>query len=474
MSESPPDTAIVTPEKQFFVSMLTRDIDLVDAILDLVDNCLDGVLRLAQYQDREPDYSKHSISITLNENEFVIKDDCGGIPRVVAQKYAFKMGRGKDDDKHLTDRTIGMYGVGMKRAIFKMGRSASVKTMHGDDCFKVSITPDWLDDSEWTNLPITDLKNTFTKTPGTEISVRDLFDGVRVLFKDQKSFENGLILNISRHFTRFLKEGLSISVNGKKVEREKVEILVNDDNKNPVPYFFQKKIDGVRVTMAIGLNSSKEADSDDAVGSSFAGDRSSTSSGWTVFCNNRAILFGDKSRLTGWGDGIPMYHDQFSIITGVVQFESDDASKLPTTTTKRSLDLASNVWLETYTEMKKGLRVWTSYTNRWKNHPRDDQTSYWRKAKPMSLSQLTHVMLSMKGIKRKKGCVEYNPQKSGILPKPESSRPSSRTITFSRPLEEIREVSNFLFDTPDERPGSVGDRCFTRVLDDIRRANEDD
>ena len=34
-----------SPTKEFFVEMLTRDIDLTDAILDLLDNCLDGVLR---------------------------------------------------------------------------------------------------------------------------------------------------------------------------------------------------------------------------------------------------------------------------------------------------------------------------------------------------------------------------------------------------------------------------------------------
>lgn len=33
------------PTKEFFVGMLTRDIELSDAILDLLDNCLDGVVR---------------------------------------------------------------------------------------------------------------------------------------------------------------------------------------------------------------------------------------------------------------------------------------------------------------------------------------------------------------------------------------------------------------------------------------------
>ena len=474
MSASSDDMAVVRPEKQFFVSMLTRDISLNDAILDLVDNCLDGILRLAKDQDREAEYSKHSISITFDENEFVIKDDCGGIPREVAKEYAFKMGRGNKDDIYLDHRTIGMYGVGMKRAVFKMGKNANVRTMNGSDCFEVSITPEWLDDPDWNNLPINNVENNARlQIPGTEISVKDLFSGIGRSFEND-AFENILIMDISRHFTRFIKEGLSIFVNGKQVEREKIEILVDERCDGPAPYIFRKTIDDVLVTIAIGLNPSKVAESEDAIGDRFVLERSSVSSGWTVFCNNRAILFGDKSRLTGWGDGIPMYHDQFSIITGVVQFESNDASKLPTTTTKRSLDLTSNVWLEAYAEMRKALRVWTTYTNRWKNHPRSDQKSHWENAKPMSLAQVMEVMLSVRDVKERAGRIEYNPERREHLPKPEGSGPSNRRISFSRPREEVRAVSAALFDTPDERPGVVGDECFSRVLADVSGTEKND
>ena len=35
------------PTKRFFVEMLVRDIELKDALLDLLDNCVDGVMRLS-------------------------------------------------------------------------------------------------------------------------------------------------------------------------------------------------------------------------------------------------------------------------------------------------------------------------------------------------------------------------------------------------------------------------------------------
>jgi hypothetical protein len=34
-----------SPTKTFFVDMLTKDIELEDAILDLLDNCIDGIQR---------------------------------------------------------------------------------------------------------------------------------------------------------------------------------------------------------------------------------------------------------------------------------------------------------------------------------------------------------------------------------------------------------------------------------------------
>ena len=86
------DQALAIPTKQFFVSMLTRDINLADAILDLVDNCLDGALRMADGDD--VDYSKHFVEIELAAEHFLIGDNCGGIPREVAKNYAFKNGPG--------------------------------------------------------------------------------------------------------------------------------------------------------------------------------------------------------------------------------------------------------------------------------------------------------------------------------------------------------------------------------------------
>lgn len=470
MNAAANDSAVAIPTKQFFVSMLTRDISLADAILDLVDNCLDGALRSADGD--EVDYSQHFVKITLENEFFGIEDNCGGIPRDVAKNYAFKMGREPDDDRDSENETIGMYGVGMKRAIFKMGREAKVKTLFVDDGFEVPITSDWLDNKDWDPLPIIDSdESSRLAQPGTSIRVSGLYPGVAKHFTND-AFRNELRTSIAEHFTMFLQRGLSISVNDMEVEPIRVEVLVTEQADGPAPYVFQKTIDDVVVSITVGLNTGRGLSSDEDDAPEFERDRSAATAGWTVFCNDRAVIVGDKSRLTGWGDGIPLYHYQFSIITGIIEFRSKHAEKLPVTTTKRALDTSSDVWLQALVKMKEGMRVWINYTNAWKNHPRSDQTQFWETAKPLPLRKTIELVATRDRAVKSETLIEYNPQKQKVIPLPPTQKPSSRRIVFSRPVEEIRMVSKSLFDSYDEQPGIVGDKCFEIVLIEVQKKGD--
>ena len=73
------ETVDATPVKSFFVSMLTRDIKLEDAILDLLDNCVDGIIR-HQNQGKSKPYKGYKAEIEFNGDTFSITDNCGGIP----------------------------------------------------------------------------------------------------------------------------------------------------------------------------------------------------------------------------------------------------------------------------------------------------------------------------------------------------------------------------------------------------------
>ena len=82
-----------SPVKSFFVSMLTRDIRLEDAILDLLDNCVDGILRSKGGSGPKP-YEGFKADIVFSADFFSISDNCGGIPWSL-HRYAFRMGRAR-------------------------------------------------------------------------------------------------------------------------------------------------------------------------------------------------------------------------------------------------------------------------------------------------------------------------------------------------------------------------------------------
>jgi len=130
-----------SPTKAFFVRTLTRDIELKDALLDLLDNCVDGLMRSvpkASLAGAKP-YAGHWAHITFDREKFVIEDNCGGIDMHRARTSAFRMGRielaAADKEKKLP--TVGAYGIGMKRAIFKIGQSSTVTSKTKSEGFTV-------------------------------------------------------------------------------------------------------------------------------------------------------------------------------------------------------------------------------------------------------------------------------------------------------------------------------------------------
>src|SRR5438552_9476444 len=77
------------PTKELFISMLIKDIPLTRAIIDLVDNSIDGARRLRGNEK----YSGLYVKIQANDKKFKIEDNCGGIDVDLAQHYAFRFGR---------------------------------------------------------------------------------------------------------------------------------------------------------------------------------------------------------------------------------------------------------------------------------------------------------------------------------------------------------------------------------------------
>ncbi len=343
-----------TPTKELFIDMLTRDILLTAAILDLVDNCVDGARRLKGGNS----FKGLSVHLLFDANSFLIKDNCGGMSIKTAKEVAFRFGR--PEGAMTTKHSIGRFGVGMKRAIFKMGRFFTVESATKKERFKIELNVnDWAKATAWGfdfAEEKTGLSNPKSKW-GTTVTVKDLKGDVSETL-GQANYRDVIETQIATKLTSALELGLSIYVNKKKV---KPESLVMRSSRELQPAVFRETYitevgkPKISVVLYCGLGNSEHA----------------LSAGWHVFCNGRKIVDADRTPMTGWGTKgdsvkIPAFHAQFNLIRGYAFFDCDDASLLPWNTTKTGVNADAGIYRGVKLEMMTLMRPVVDFCNKLK------------------------------------------------------------------------------------------------------------
>lgn len=457
------------PAKRFFVEMLTRDIELADAILDLLDNCVDGALRTNAARggasDSQRPFAGFTASITLDKEHFCIEDNCGGIQLDVAREYAFRFGRPLDN-KDADLPTVGVYGIGMKRAIFKLGKDARVWSNHSDGVFSVHINADWLKDNDAWDLAM-DTQATVPSDPGVKIEVRSLNEGVSVQFDPiTGNFADELTKKIRDHYAYLIQKGFIVKVNGTAVKPQTLQTLITDSpgsNSTIAPYIYKTEYDGVDVLLAMGMYERFPTESD--IEEFAQGRRSKDTAGWTIICNDRVVLSHDTSHLTGWGEAdVPAYHSQFIMLSGVVMFSSTNASKLPLTTTKRGLDLSSPLYASVKNVMRDALKHFTTFTYRWKSQT-SERDMIQAQAKAIDIREATTTIPTDRWQDMRTGLKgqRFVPE----LPRPAQEKTHSR-ISFERPKRDIADLAEFMETGDSAKPSEIGAAAFDWLLSEAR------
>jgi hypothetical protein len=409
----------------------------------------------------------------FDREKFVIEDNCGGISTSLARTSAFRMGRVQPSpsNKERTLPTVGAYGIGMKRAIFKMGRSCTVTSRTKSEGFEVVIPRTWLVDETTWDLRMKALNGSSTAA-GTRIEVRDLHESIKRQFLGLSGFEDEFHGVVSQQFAIIMKKGFEVTINNKRVKPKPFRFISVDLNAyegGVAPFLFKGVIDDVKIDLSVGfykpVQDPAEIEEEEEESGTFTADES----GWNVICNDRVVLTHDTTHLTGWGlGGVPSFHNQFIAIAGTVRFTADDASKLPLTTTKRGVDLNSALYLRVRDKMQEGTKVFTSFTNRLKKAPEERKKVFYETASidydqleaKRDSARLTWVTDRTKLV----GGQTFSPK----LPK--FAGDHFRVIRFLKSKEDIQAVAEFLFDDESTPPGDVGKECFDRVLAKAARA----
>lgn len=321
------------PAKSFFVSMLIKDITLRDAIGDLVDNAVDAIKACAEDKN---DLSHFKVEVTLNENEFTILDNGQGMSTEIARTTAFNFG--KAAEHKLIENSIGQFGIGMKRAFFKIGSMISVHSVTNKSLFDIDIdVPQWLGKKEWEFAFKEETLQEETQQQGETgffVRLTELTDDAKTSFGNMQ-FVNQLQKEIEYEHMLNIGKGLDIIINGYKLRQTNITLVCNEEIK---PTYWEKQSDDLMVKIMAGISSKNDEEG-----------------GWYVFCNDRLILAKDKSANTVWtgrqGDGVPLWHAQYHRFRGFVFFEAKDSSNLPWNTTKTGMDMDSPVYQKVRTQM---------------------------------------------------------------------------------------------------------------------------
>ncbi|MBQ08606.1 MAG: hypothetical protein CMD96_02320 [Gammaproteobacteria bacterium] len=350
------------PRKNFFIQMFTKDVSLEDCILDLIDNSIDGYIRskgLKLFTISKNILEKNgrnilnnelpTINLSFSKQYLEISDNCGGIDLEIARREAFNFGH----DQNWKGGFLGVYGIGLKRALFKIGDEFQIDSKTVNNGFSCHLNvQDWLkkDQSmdDWRLPLIIKNKAKNIKDEGTKIRITKLHDEVKMRLEGG-TIDSGLYKAISRTYSFFINKYIRIKLNGQDVEPFKVPIGKPLSGSASYQAFKQ---DDVKIKIFVTL-----AEKDKK--GHYYQDRA----GWYIVCNGRVVLEANQSEISGWGPLMPTFQPKYRGFIGVVFFESSNPLLLPWTTDKRNLNRESAVYLRVRNKMSTAAKPVISFLN---------------------------------------------------------------------------------------------------------------
>lgn len=443
-----PNSVDAEPTKELLIQSLVKDIPLSRAIIDLVDNSVDGARAIRGNKG----YSGLFVHLNISNDAFEIEDNCGGMSVEVAREYAFRFGRPADMPQRLnTPHSVGQFGVGMKRAIFKLGRVFSVESRTKNSHFIVKENVDnWKTRKDAKGNELWNFRFTppvvegepqpQNERRGTTIKVTKLLSAV-AMEMNTDSFLTELSSELSAAHELSMSKGLEIKLNGHLIPYEPSK-LYRWTKIQPAKKRLRKVQDKSKIDIVLyaGIYRSKP----------------SKAGGWYVYCNDRLILRADQSAITGWGENIgeriPKFHPQFARFRGFVFLDSDDPALLPWNTTKTGLDTDNDLYKGVRREMNILGRPVIDFLNDLDREKNRVKRPLHALVEKMDANENTHVLLS-------------NIKRVGTFVRPAAKaveKPDSVDIKYKRPIREVKALKKFFGVT---KPNEVGEKTFDYVYE---------
>mgnify|MGYP001792228313 CR=1 FL=1 len=438
-----------SPTKDFFIYMLVKDIDLTSAVSDLVDNSIDGAKNLRESSR----YDDLFVKISVTAEHFEITDNCGGIDVETAKNYAFRFGRSSGSP--LLDYSVGRFGVGMKRAIFKMGTIFRIESITENSKFVLEKDiEEWARQQDETgkekwDFSFTSLDLNYRLTegeyPGTKIRVSNLYEGVSDEFS-LEDYRTRLRQDLTSDHQLAMQKGMRIYLNDSPLIAPVIQLAKSE---KITPAYESLTKDNGDVTIKVYAGLTKPSDPKARLEPSEAG--------WNVFCNERLVLKADQSSRTGWGKLInrnPSFHNDYSLFRGYTFFESQNPNLLPWNTTKNGIDEDSPTYRSVRQEMAKMMKPVITFLRQLAKERRSKEDD-------MELSPLEQILFESDSLPLSE-ITERHKFEVINEGREEEQKEIFKNIQYSKPEAEVNKVQDVLgVKTLKE----VGERTFEYFLE---------
>lgn len=294
------------PTRKFIITTITKDIRIEAAIFDLIDNSINAAETITNPKRLE----KYFVSLKINNSQFEISDNCGGISEKKVWGDALKIGSSLDYK--------GGHGVGLKRAFLKFGKTIEITSNRSDYSCKVLIDVDkWGKRNNW-DIGIDKIEYNEKLYQGLVINISNLYNEIARKLSNN-IFIQDLIEEIAVRYRYKLQAGLKIIVNREFVK----PLFIQGDKIAESPH---KIFNGMTTKIILYNNvNTKE-------------------NGWDIVINGRVIIQRDKSEKTLWRRKMIKPGCSYEKFIGEVLIEGDNIKKLPIWSTKDGIDTNSKAY----------------------------------------------------------------------------------------------------------------------------------
>lgn len=341
------------PRKHFFIDLLTRDITLSNCILDLIDNSIDGIIKVKPYNNSDftwntwqwqnNRYEWFYVKINLTESEFSIEDNWSWIDEKTLRDYAFRFWAG-DNFEDRQYNWLWAFWIWMKRAFFKIWKNIRLETNTEDSSIIVDIDVDKRAISDDWNIEYK--KESFDPNKhkrGTKIIITNLNEDIKNQVKKETYIKNSLRNPIEKSYPLFMWAWMKISVNWTVLSSTLPDIVYKDE----CYWFYEEKnfnnswVDVKIIAWLIMSEGWLKTENTD-------------NNWWFVFCNSRNVLYGNKDLNTWWWyKGLRQFHSSLNPFVWYVFLSSNDEKKLPRNTTKDWIVFDNTTYQEILEKMVK-------------------------------------------------------------------------------------------------------------------------